>query len=73
MAGKTIEEARVAQDSARAAQRSTNSSTNKARGSRANTPQSGATAQANTAQTNRPPSIPNNQMLINGVYYTSSR
>ena len=66
MAGKTIEEARAAQESARAAQRSTTGSTNRACSSRANTPHS---AQANTAQTNPPPSVNNNQMLINGVYY----
>ena len=69
MASKTIEEARTAQDTACAAQRSTTCSTNKARGSCTNVPQSGATVQANTAQTNLPPSAPNNQMLINGVYY----
>ena len=69
MAGKTIEEACVAQDTAHAAQRSTTSSTNKAHSSHTNAPQSDATAQANTAQTNPPPSAPNNQMLTNGVYY----
>ena len=69
MAGKTIEEARVAQDTAHAAQRSTTSSTNKAHSSHTNMPQSGVPAQANTAQTNLLSSVPNNQMLIDGVYY----
>ena len=70
MAGKSIEEARAAQEAARAAQRTTTGGTNKTRGTRANTSsQSGTIIQANTAQAIPPPSTNDNKMLINGVYY----
>lgn len=69
MAGKTFEEARVAQEAAHAAQKTTTGSSGKSHGTHCNTPQPGATAQASTAQANPPPLANDYKMIINRVYY----
>ena len=68
MAGKTIDEARAAQDAARAALKTSNSNSGKTRGNRG-MPQSGVTAQANTAQATPLPPTNDNRMMINGICY----